>query len=136
MKISSVILLMIVLAGWGSLSGQSVDKSKQVELKIKTTYDENGRPVNRGQSRKGWHRVSGSMVLTDGETIVTVNTSTGLGRQDVSFIDSTTYTGVAWSLDTTNTNRYWIIPLSGKSFRIKSSNGADVSTVSWKVEGE
>lgn len=113
-----------------------VDRSKLVEKKIKTTYDEYGRPVNQGQDRKGQHRVTGSTNLSSGKATISVNTSTAEGKQDVSFLSSATYRGVAWSLDTTNTNRYWVVPLTGKTFMVKSSDTTDTVTVHWKLEGE
>lgn len=112
------------------------DQAKLVEKKIRTGYDENGRPVNQGQDRKGWHRVTGSAKLSSGKATVTINTSTAQGRQDVAFLSRSTYWGTSWSLDTTNTNRYWVVPLTGKTLMVKSSDGADTATVQWKVEGE
>ena len=113
-----------------------VDGSKVVEKKIKTTYDQYGRPKNQGEVRKGQHRVTGSVALSSGKATITVNTSTVEGRQVVGFIDSTTYRGVSWSLDTTNTNRYWIVPLSGNKFMVISSDITDSANIQWKVEGE
>jgi hypothetical protein len=113
-----------------------VDQAKTVEGKIRTIYDINGRPINQGQDRKGWHKIAGSTKLSSGKATLTLNTSTAQGRQDVSFLSSATFRGTAWSMDTTNTNRYWIVPLSGKTFMVKSSDGADTATVQWKVEGE
>lgn len=113
-----------------------VDQSEVVEKKIRTIYGGDGRPVNQGQDRKGWHQVTGSIILLRGNAVYTMNTSTALGRQDVSFLSESTYWGVAWSLDTTNTNRYWVVPLTGTTFMVKSSDGADTATVQWKVEGE
>ena len=132
---------MAILAFCYSVGGKiaitkEVDQVKIAERKIKTNYDENGRPINQGQGQKGQHRIVGSTTLSGGKATITVNTSTAQGRQDVGFLSSTTYRGHAWSLDTTNTNRYWIVPLSGKIFMVKSSDGADSATVQWKVEGE
>lgn len=113
-----------------------VDQSKVVEKKIRTIYGGDGRPMNQGQDRKGWHQVTGSVDLLRGNGIYTLNISNALGKQDVSFLSDSTYWGFAWSLDTTNTNRYWVVPLTGKTFMVKSSNGSDTATVHWKVEGE
>jgi len=113
-----------------------VDQPKVIERKIKTIYDMNGRPVNQGQDRKGWHQVVGSISILRGRGIVTLNMSITEGKQDVSFLSSLTYRGVAWSLDTTSTNRYWIVPLTANKFMVKSSDSTDNGTIHWKVEGE
>ena len=136
-----MVLLLAIIVGFCSLDAKIApptegDQAKLVQKKIRTIYDSNGRPVNQGQDRKGWHQVAGSTKLSSGKATVTLNTSTTQGRQDISFLSSVTYRGIASSLDTTNTNRYWIVPLGGTSFRIKSSDGADTATVQWKVEGE
>lgn len=137
----NIIVIVLCVAICCPLAGEVEDttkavQSKSVERKIKTIYDMNGRPVNQGQDRKGWHQVTGSTNLSSGKATMTVNTSTSLGRQDVSFLSPLTYRGFAWSLDTTNTNRYWVVPLTGKTFMVKSSDGSDTATVQWKVEGE
>ncbi len=141
-KVFGIVLSIAILLVYCPVDGQimpqtfEVNRAKIVEKKVKTTYDEYGRPINQGQVRKGQHRVTGSIRLSSGKATVTVNTSPAQGRQSVGFLSSTTYRGVAWSLDTTNTNRYWVVPLTGKTFMVKSSDGSDTATVQWKVEGE
>jgi len=113
-----------------------IDRAKVVEKKVKTTYDKYGRPVNQGQVRKGQHQVTGSISLSSGRATVTINTSPNQGRQDVGFLSSSTYRGFSWSLDTANANTYRVIPLSGNSFMIKSSDTTDNVTVQWEVKGD
>lgn len=108
----------------------------RVKGQIKTNYDINGRPVNQAQNAKGFHRVIGSTKLSGGVDTVTLNTSMSDGRQDVSFISSGTYHGLAWSLSASNDSTYKVIPLSGTKFIIKSSGGTDTATVKYIVSGE
>jgi len=141
-KTVGMVLSVVMFAICCSVTGQimpntlEIDRSKVVEKKIKTTYDQYGRPVNQGEVRKGQHRVTGSTNLSGGQAKITVNTSTVQGRQVVGFLSAMTYSGVALSLDTTNTNRYWIVPLTPNTFMVKSSDSTDNGTVQWKVEGE
>ena len=141
-KVVGIVLCVAMLVFCYPVGGQimpktfEIDQSKRVEKKIKTTYDKYGRPVNQGQVRKGQHRVTGSTNLSGGQAKITVNTSTVQGRQVVGFLSAMTYSGVALSLDTTNTNRYWIVPLTPNTFMVKSSDSTDNGTVQWKVEGE
>lgn len=109
-----------------------------VDLKrrVATTYDTTGVPLFQSQIAKGWHRVSGEVTLVSGKASVTFNSSPLTGRQDVSFQDSTSYRGHAWSLDTTNTNTYRLYPVSGTRCIILSSDGADAGTVRFVAEGD
>ena len=122
----------ILLAGFFSL----LLASDQVEKRVKTVYDSNGRPVNQAMDAKGWHQVAGSVTLASGKATVALNTSTANGRQDVSFRSNKTYRGSAWSLDTSNTYTYRVYPLTGSSFLIRSSDTGDTATVYYRVEGE
>ncbi|GAH16042.1 unnamed protein product, partial [marine sediment metagenome] len=108
---------------------------KKLQGKVVTSYDINGKPIHQSQDAKGWHRQFGTATLSGGRAIVNLNSSPIEGKQDVSFIADSTYRGVAWSLDTTNTNTYWIIPLSGIRVLVKSSDGADTATVRFLLEG-
>ena len=113
-KVVGIVLCVAMLTIWCPVTGQimpktfEVDRAKVVEKKVKTVYDHNGRPINQGQDRKGWHRVGGSVTLSSGRAIVTLNTSAAEGRQDVGFISDSTYAGTAWSLDTNNGKTYKI----------------------------
>ena len=109
---------------------------------VKTVYDITGRPVNQSEDAKGFHRVADSVTLTAGSAQITLNTSTADGKQDVSFIGSSTYNGSAWTTDSTSNNTYKVYPLTSYIFKIKSydSTGSfdatDVSTVYYRLEGE
>jgi len=127
--IITIIIAMIIAS-----NGYSTDNN--VEGRVKTVYDINGRPVNQSQDSKGWHRVSGTATLSSGVANIQLNTSTANGKQDISFMSENTYSGTAWSLDTSNTNTYRVYPVNGSSFLIKSSSGTDSATVGFKVEGE
>lgn len=115
------------------IDGQAADDTEQ---RVKTIYDADGRPVNQAIDSKGWHQVTGQVKLASGRSTVTLNTSTADGKQDVSFRDSSTYRGSAWSLDTSNAYTYRVIPLSGARFQIRSSEPTDTATVRYRVEGE
>lgn len=108
---------------------------KKIQGKIVTTYNTDGKPIHQSQYAKGWHRQFGAATLENGRAIVNLNSSPSEGRQDVSYVADSTYRGVAWSLDTTNANTYWIIPLSGTQVLVKSSDGADTATVRFLLEG-
>lgn len=113
------------------------DEKQNVEGKVKTRYDINGNPINQGLNAKGLHRVVGSTKLVSGLSLITLNTSTANGQQDVSFTDSTTYGGKAWSAALANrAKRYSILPVSGKQFYVVSSDNTDTVTVRFEVEGE
>lgn len=109
---------------------------KQIELKVKTVYSVDGRPVNQALDAKGYHRITDSVKLVAGRANITLNTSTSDGKQDVSFLSWSTYAGQAWSRDTLATNTYQIIQITGSRFVVKSSDSADTSTVYFRVEGE
>jgi len=104
--------------------------------KVRTVYDVEGRPINQSQEAKGYHRVAGKATLKNGVDTVTINTSTADGRQDMSFLGDSTYSGMAWSLDAGNGNRYWIVPIGGNKFVVMSSDTTDNATVRFQVEGE
>ena len=106
------------------------------ERKVKTVYDITGRALHSSENNKGWHYVQGSATLSSGRVTVTLNTSTGEGRQDVSFLADSTYFGTAWALDTTSVYRYRVNPLSGTRFMIISDSSNDNSTVRFLVEGQ
>lgn len=133
---SQIAVSLIVILMLGSMIGLSVSADKDTERRIKTAYNSGGRPVNQSLDAKGWHRVVGSVTLSSGRAIVTLNTSTEDGKQDVSFKNDSTYRITAWSLDTTNTNTYRGYPLSGSRFLVKSSDGGDNSVVNYSAEGE
>lgn len=145
MRCQLAIMLIICV---GSVYSQTPDTTKQVDqqhyskmlIDIKrpllTTYDTEGRPRFQSQIAKGFHRVEGEVTLSSGKANVTFNNSPLTGRQDVSFQDSSSYRGHAWSLDTTNTNTYRLYPVSGTRCIILSSDGADASTVRFVAEGD
>lgn len=111
------------------------DEIRKLQGEILTTYSPDGEPVFQSQDAKGWHRQFGAATLDNGRAIVNLNSSPAEGKQDVSFIADSTYRGVAWSLDTTSTNTYWVFPLSGTQILVKSSDGADKATVRFLLEG-
>jgi len=111
------------------------DEIRKLQGEILTTYSPDGEPIHQSQDAKGWHRQFGAATLDNGRAIVNLNSSPAEGKQDVSFMADSTYRGVAWSLDTTNTNIYWIIPLSGTQILVKSSDNADTATVRFLLEG-
>lgn len=109
---------------------------KRVLGKIKTIYTTAGRPTQQARASKGWHQVADSVKLVAGRAIVSLNTSTARGRQDVSFISKVTYRGMAFNLDTLSITTYKLTPLSGTKFLIKSSSTTDQALVYFLVEGE
>jgi hypothetical protein len=130
--IFGIVLLFIISAFIATQDAYGQD----VEGKVKTVYDLNGRPVNQSQDAKGLHRVSGSIKLTSGVATVLLNTNINDGRQDISFISANTYRGNVWVADTSNANTYKIYPQSGTKFLILSSDATDTNTVNYWVEGE
>jgi len=127
------LLLVLLLC---SVAAFTFAQDEQVEGKIKTIYGPDGRPINQSETAKGWHQVAGTVKLSYGWGSVTLNTSTVDQKQDVSFLDSTSYRGLAWSLDTNNTNTYTVIPRSGTRFVVRSSVRSDTATINYRVEGE
>lgn len=113
----------------------SVDE-KRILGKVKTIYTTQGRPTFQHRAAKGWHQVADAVKLVGGRATVSLNTSTGQGRQDVSFFDKTSYRGLAYNLDTLNSFTYQLIPLSGTQFLIKSSSATDTATVNFIADGE
>ncbi len=107
-----------------------------VKRQVKTRYDIFGRVVNQVQNAKGLHSITGSCKLVAGIDTISLNTSTANNKQDISFLNQTSYSGRSWSLSASNTNRYWIVPLSSTKFIVKSSDGADTATVRFEVRGE
>ena len=111
-------------------------RTLEVEGRVKTVYGTDGRPVNQSQDAKGFHPVTGNVKLASGRAILSFNSSTENGKQDVSFKGATTYSGRVFTTDTTNSYTYYFYPLSGKQAMIKSSSGTDTTTVHFIVEGE
>ncbi len=108
-----------------------------VKRQIKTRYDINGRAVNQSQDAKGHHRVVGSCTLSSGVDTVSLNTSTADGKNDISFISSSTFSGRVWSANLANRSKtYSIMPLSGTKFVVVSSDTSDTAAVQFVVEGE
>jgi hypothetical protein len=120
----------------GAFGQVQIEGKPNVEGRIKTIYDSNGKPVNQSEDAKGWHQVTDSVELTSGRAIINLNTSTIDGNQDVSFKSFKTYHGQAWSTDSNNVYTYRIVPLTGSRFQIRSSGAGDSSWVQYKVEGE
>ena len=114
----------------------SASNEKRILGKVKTIYTTKGRPTQQARASKGWHQVADSVRLVAGRAMVSLNTSTAKGRQDVSFISQVTYRGMAFNLDTLSTATYKLTPLSGTKFLIKSSSTTDISLVYFLVEGE
>jgi hypothetical protein len=143
MKILVLFLVWVISAtgaekadsGKVTVETKSVDE-KRILGKVKTIYTVQGRPTQQRRAAKGWHQVADAVKLAGGRAMISLNTSTIQGRQDVSFIDKTTYRGQAFSLDTLNNFIYQLIPLSGKQFLIKSSSATDTATVNFLAEGE
>lgn len=147
----AVFLMMLSISPWAAERDVALKKdsvkstlpvpketsSAEVERKIKTVYGIDGRPINQSSQSKGFHRVGGSIKLNGtGVDTVSLNTNIQSGRQDVTFIDQTTYSGRAWSLVAGNGNTYRIIPIGGNKFEIRSSSSTDTSTINFTVEGE
>lgn len=118
------------------LSGCLLVGAEDVERKLTTAYDIDGRPFNQSQKNPGLHTIFGTAKLSSGVDTVTLNTSVSEGRQNISFLGDSTYSGTVLPVTSADTDRYWIVPLSGNQFIIKSSDAADTSTVRFKVEGQ
>ncbi len=130
--IKCIFILILIISP--SIFAQS---DADTEGRVKTVYGIDGRPLNQSEDAKGSHILTGSVKLSSGSSaILNLNTSTANGAQDISFISSATYSGTAWSLDTSNTFSYKVYPLSGVNFIIKSSDGSDTATVQFRLEGE
>lgn len=112
------------------------ENKRKILGEIKTVFDANGRPINQSQSAKGFHRVSGTIKLSRGRALITLNTRTIDGRQDVSFISSLTYKGVVTITDTVNNKTYRVYPQNGRQAIIMSSDTSDTATVGYTLEGE
>jgi len=110
-------------------------KVEQIEGRVKTVYGIDGRPVNQSQNAKGYHRVQGNAKLQNGVDTIDLNTSTGDGGQDVTFIGDSTYFGMARAV-LVNGHTYTIVPISGKRFVVVSSDTTDTATVRFRLEGE
>jgi hypothetical protein len=137
-----LIFLIVLFVGCLCLLGvqiaaqQDSVRTLEIEGRVKTVYGTDGRPVNQSQDAKGFHRVTGSVKLASGRAILSFNSSTENGKQDVSFISASTYIGKLSVTDTTNSYTYYFYPLSGKQAMIKSSSGTDTTTVHFIVERE
>lgn len=141
--LASLLLLFIGTVDDNAHSANAKDDNKsiarQVEIvkgQIKTNYDITGRPVNQAEDAKGRHRVLGSATLVNGVDTISLNTSTQNGRQDVSFIDNSTYFGQAWIVGGNGGKTYEIRAIAGNKFVIVSSDTTDTNTVNFQVEGE
>ena len=135
MKRLALILLLLPIA-YGFDDTLAQDAAKKVKQETKTNYDINGQPINQSMDAKGFHRVYGSVTFVAGAPdTVTLNDSPAEGKQDVSFIDSTTYSGRAWALNG-ESHRYWITPLTGLKFVVQTDNDTSTATVRFVVEGE
>lgn len=111
--------------------GPVIDKGSR------TTYGaSDGLPVNQSQVNLGFHRATGSATLSSGQVVVTINIAVDGAKNDLSFQGVNSYSGSAWSTDTTNSNSYTVYPLSRTQILIKSSNGADAATVNYRVMGD
>lgn len=106
------------------------------EGKIRTVYDATGRVASQSQDAKGWHIVQDSVKLEAGQALVELNTSTTDGRQDISFRSAKAYSGTAWIPDSTNTNTYRVVPLTGGLCQVRSSDAGDTLMVYFRLEGE
>ena len=106
---------------------------------ILTRYLISGRVANQAQDAKGMHEVLGSVTLSSSTATVTLNTSTAEGKQDISFRDSTTYTGQVFSMNPNDTAIYRVVAVSGKQFTIKvlrASDWSNTATVKYVLRGE
>ena len=125
------------------LIGQQVPTPEQLESriaeledKLRTAYALDGQVFSQSQFSKGWHRAVGTATLSNGMVKIGVNSAvSGSMRNDLSFLDSTTYRGFAWSLDTANRNTYWVYPVSAESALVISSDTLDNATVNVILEG-
>lgn len=131
-----VYILIIVIALCVSVIPEDRSIVNEAVGTVRTRYGADGRPANQVQQNKGLHQVVGLAALASGRVTITLNTSTVDGRQDVSFMSDSTYRGIAWSMDTSNTNTYKVYALTGSTILIKSSDGADTSTILYRLEGE
>ncbi len=110
---------------------------KEVLGKVKTIYDFTGRPSNQSRANKGWHQIEGFVTLVGGRANVVLNTSTSQGRQDVSFLNDSSYSASAIvNRDSSATFTYRFVPISGSKFMIMSSSLTDTSTLYIKIEGQ
>lgn len=136
-KVVLTALIMMGVIGIGDSTKVIEKASEDAQRKTKTIYDVLGRAKNQGFDNKGLHRITGSCTLTNGVDTVTLNSSPADGKNDVTFLSDTTYSGRVWSTNIDNrANRYYIIPISGKQFIVVSSDAADTATVRYIVEGE
>jgi len=135
-RIIAIIIGLFLIYIFANLISLQNAKGDDIEGKVKTVYDINGRPINQSQDAKGFHRVTGSVKLVDGKATITLNTNIAEGRQDISFINKYTYWGRVSVSDTSNTNTYEVYPQSGTQFIILSSSSTDTNTVNYLVEGE
>ena len=86
-RIIAIIIGLFLIYIFANLISLQNAKGDDIEGKVKTVYDINGRPVNQSQDAKGFHRVTGSVKLVDGKATITLNTNIAEGRQDISFIN-------------------------------------------------
>lgn len=113
------------------------ERVARLEGQVSTRYDTDGLPVNQGQDRKAYRRIVGEAQLDSGKVTINIETQPDADRQSISFISAETFHGIAWSIDTTNTNQYVLYPVDDKNFMIKCLTDAlDSSTVKFQVEGE
>lgn len=134
MKKYIIILLLLF-----SMVYSQEDNSEKVKKQVKTVYDINGRPINQSQNSKGIHTVKGVVTLSSGTATITLNTSTENGKQDISFLADSTYSGSAWTLNSSDTAIYRVRPISGTQFIIsviKPSDFSSTATVRYQVQGE
>ncbi len=112
-------------------------ETELLDHKIRTIYGVGGLPFNRGIGAKGFHRVTGVCKLVAGVDTVTLNTLIDGGKNDVSFTDSSTFHGRAWSMDLGNRGRiYSILPLTSTKFVVVSSDNTDTATILFSLEGD
>lgn len=113
------------------------DQTTLLDLKLRTIYGVDGLPFNRGIGAAGFHRVSGVCKLVAGVDTVILNTSISDGKNDISFTDSTTFHGTAWSMALGNRgNVYTVLPLSPIKFVVVSSDVTDTATILFSLEGD
>ena len=82
------------------------------------------------------HVVSGSVKLSNGRASVSIRSDIADGKADVSFRAKNTYSGYAYPVDTSITERYSIIPVDGTTFIVQSSLSSDTATVQYVLRGE
>ena len=145
------VLFFMLLLAVSALADEGIDtRLEEAEMKLvklqkqldrsqsqaKTRYDATtGRPVGQKVDAKGWHPAEGSVDLSGGSAVVTINTSIENDAQDMSFTGDSTYSGVAWGLDSSSTTNYFVVPLNGHQFYIRSSDTNDSSTIRYRLEG-